>query len=105
MNVDLFERINHHDVEAVHCFSDKKTGLQALIAIHDTTLGPALGGCRFIHYDSSDEALIDVLRLARAMSYKAALAGLPLGGGKSVLIKPQNIIEPRCPLPSFWTLY
>lgn len=68
-------------------FSQNQTdGLRSIIAIHDTTLGPALGGCRIWNYASEAEAVTDVLRLSRGMSYKAALAGLPLGGGKSVVI-------------------
>src|SRR4051812_26329880 len=65
---------------------DRASGLRAIIAIHDTTLGPALGGIRMRPYPTEIDALTDVLRLARAMSYKAALAGLNLGGGKSVII-------------------
>ncbi|MEM7499760.1 MAG: Glu/Leu/Phe/Val dehydrogenase dimerization domain-containing protein [Pseudomonadota bacterium] len=61
-------------------------GLRTIIAVHDTTLGPALGGCRVWNYADEAEALTDVLRLSRSMSYKAALAGLPLGGGKSVVL-------------------
>ena len=73
----------HEDVVFAH---DPATGLRAIIAIHDTTLGPALGGCRIRDYASDDAALADVLRLSRGMSYKAALAGLPLGGGKAVIL-------------------
>lgn len=65
---------------------DPESALQAIIAIHNTNLGPALGGCRMYPYASEPAALEDVLRLARGMTYKAALAGLPLGGGKSVII-------------------
>ncbi len=65
---------------------DHDTGLRAIIAVHDTTLGPAVGGCRMYPYGSDEEALDDVLRLSRGMTYKSALAGLPLGGGKSVII-------------------
>ncbi len=65
---------------------DPVSGYKGIIAIHDTTLGPALGGCRFWNYASEEEALTDVLRLSRAMTYKAAVAGLNLGGGKSVII-------------------
>ena len=68
-----------------HCH-DAASGLHAIIAIHDTRLGPALGGCRMWAYDSEQAALTDVLRLAKGMTYKAALAGLPFGGGKSVII-------------------
>ena len=75
---------DHHE-QVVFCH-DEKTGLRAIIAVHDTTLGPAAGGCRMWPYDSVDAALTDVLRLSRAMSYKNALADLPLGGGKSVII-------------------
>lgn len=84
MNVSEFAKDWDHE-QVVFC-RDQETGLKAIIAIHDTTLGPALGGCRFWDYESQDEALFDVLRLSRGMTYKAAVAGLPLGGGKSVLI-------------------
>ncbi|MEW6663224.1 MAG: Glu/Leu/Phe/Val dehydrogenase [Bacillota bacterium] len=65
---------------------DRESGLKAIIAIHDTTLGPALGGTRMWAYTSEEEAVRDVLRLARGMTYKAAVAGLDLGGGKAVII-------------------
>lgn len=65
---------------------DAETGLKAIIAVHSTALGPALGGCRMWAYDSDDAAVTDVLRLSRGMTYKNALAGLPWGGGKSVII-------------------
>jgi len=65
---------------------DGETGLKAIIAIHNTALGPAVGGCRMWPYDSDEAALDDALRLARGMTYKSALAGLPFGGGKSVII-------------------
>lgn len=74
----------HHE-QIIFC-SDVKTGLRAIIAIHSTRLGPALGGCRMCPYKSEEEALIDVLNLSRAMSYKAAGSGLNLGGGKAVII-------------------
>jgi leucine dehydrogenase len=72
--------------EQVAFFSDPDTGLRAIIAVHDTTLGPALGGCRFWDYPSEEAALFDVLRLSRGMTYKSAVAGLKLGGGKSVIL-------------------
>lgn len=72
--------------EEVVFFQDKSCGLKAIVAIHDTTLGPALGGTRFWQYANEDEALIDVLRLSRGMTYKAAVSGLNLGGGKAVII-------------------
>ncbi len=65
---------------------DPESGLRAIVAIHNTNLGPALGGCRMYPYASEQDALEDALRLARGMTYKSALAGLPLGGGKSVII-------------------
>lgn len=71
--------------QVVYCF-DEPTGLQAIIAIHSTVLGPALGGTRMWHYASEGEALTDVLRLARGMTHKAAISGLNLGGGKAVII-------------------
>src|SRR5580700_8489567 len=86
--MDLFGHLKAYDYGEVHFKYDKATGLKTIVAIHDTRLGPALGGCRFIPYDTDESALVDALRLARGMTYKAALAGLPHGGGKSVLIRP-----------------
>lgn len=76
----------HSDYETILTCDDPESGLRAVVAIHDTTLGPALGGCRMWAYDNERDALDDALRLARGMTYKAAVAGLPLGGGKSVII-------------------
>jgi len=72
--------------EEIHFATDEKCGLKAIIAIHSTHLGPAAGGARFWHYAKDEEALVDALRLSRGMSYKNAMAGLPLGGGKSVIL-------------------
>lgn len=72
--------------EAIHFFTDDQCGLKAIIAVHSTHLGPAAGGTRFWHYAKDEEALVDALRLSRGMSYKNAMAGLPLGGGKSVIL-------------------
>jgi leucine dehydrogenase len=72
--------------EEVHVFTDDKCGLKAIVAIHSTHLGPAAGGARFWHYAEDSDALTDALRLSRGMSYKNAMAGLPLGGGKSVIL-------------------
>jgi leucine dehydrogenase len=72
--------------EIVHFVDEPESGLRAIIAIHSTHLGPAAGGARFWHYEDPSEALTDALRLSRGMSYKNAMAGLPLGGGKSVLL-------------------
>jgi leucine dehydrogenase len=77
------EKYDHEEV--LFCF-DRPTGLRAIIAIHDTTLGPALGGTRMWPYATEAEALHDVLRLSRGMTYKSSLAGLDLGGGKAVII-------------------
>jgi leucine dehydrogenase len=76
--------------EDVHFFDDEKSGLKAIIAIHSTHLGPAGGGARFWHYADGDDAVTDALRLSRGMSYKNAMAGLPLGGGKSVILANEN---------------
>ena len=75
---------DHH--ESVHLFDDAKTGLQAIIAIHSTHLGPAAGGTRFWHYADKAAAITDALRLSHGMSYKNAMAGLPAGGGKAVIL-------------------
>ena len=72
--------------EDVHFIDDEKCGLKAIIAVHSTHLGPAAGGARFWHYAKDEDALTDALRLSRGMSYKNAMAGLPLGGGKSVIL-------------------
>jgi len=84
--VGVFDRIGGDDHEQVVFCHDRATGLRAIIAIHSTHLGPALGGTRFYPYATEDDAVVDVLRLARAMTYKAAVAGLDLGGGKAVII-------------------
>lgn len=81
-----FERIAEMGHEQVVFCHDKASGYRGIIAIHDTTLGPALGGCRFWNYATEDEAIVDALRLSRGMTYKNAVAGLNLGGGKSVII-------------------
>ncbi len=84
--MDLFSHAefdHHEDVRFLH---HRESGLRAIIALHDTTLGPAIGGCRMWPYASDGEALADVLRLSRGMTYKTAMAGLPFGGGKSVII-------------------
>lgn len=72
--------------EHVAFFSDEESGLKSIVAIHDTTLGPAVGGCRMWNYASDEEAITDVLRLSQGMTYKNAVAGLAMGGGKSVII-------------------
>ena len=82
----LFDSPSFEDHEGVHAFSDAKSGLKCIIAVHSTARGPAAGGCRMWAYASADDALEDALKLSRAMSYKNAMADLALGGGKSVII-------------------
>ncbi len=82
----LFDSPAFEGHEGVHSFFDAKTGLKTIIAIHSTARGPAAGGCRMWPYASADLALEDALRLSRAMSYKNAMADIPLGGGKAVII-------------------
>lgn len=84
--VELFQDLESYGHEQVAMFQDKDSGLKAIIGIHSTVLGPSLGGCRMWPYRSENEALRDVLRLSRGMTYKASLAGLDLGGGKAVII-------------------
>lgn len=76
--------------EGVHFFSDKASGLKAVIAVHNTNLGPGAGGTRLWTYKSSQAACDDALRLSRAMSYKNAMAGIPFGGGKGVIMRPEG---------------
>lgn len=101
MDEELFDYAESRGFGDIHIKIDHKTGLRAIIAIHSTKLGPALGGCRCIPYSSNNAALIDAMRLARGMSYKAALVDLPLGGGKSVLIKPPKIDDRRAYFNAF----
>ena len=84
MNVFSHPEFDQH--EHLSFFCDAETGLKAIVAIHNTSRGPALGGCRMYPYATDEEALRDVLRLSRGMTYKSALANLDLGGGKSVII-------------------
>ncbi|MFL6721291.1 MAG: Glu/Leu/Phe/Val family dehydrogenase [Sphingomonas sp.] len=76
--------------EEVHFVTNDECGLKAIIAVHSTHLGPAAGGVRFWHYAADDDALTDALRLSRGMSYKNAMAGLPLGGGKTVILADES---------------
>lgn len=85
---DFLDYALAHNFGDIHFKVDPQTGMKAIIAIHSTKLGPALGGCRFIEYPNTQAAITDAMRLARGMSFKAALVNLPLGGGKSVIIKP-----------------
>ncbi|HPF97901.1 MAG TPA: Glu/Leu/Phe/Val dehydrogenase dimerization domain-containing protein, partial [Mangrovimonas sp.] len=82
----VFGQLSFDNHEQVVFCNDKDTGLKAIIGIHNTVLGPALGGTRMWNYKSEWEALNDVLRLSRGMTYKSAITGLNLGGGKAVII-------------------
>lgn len=84
--MEIFKYLEKYDYEQVVICQDKESGLKAIIAIHDTTLGPALGGTRMWTYESEEAAIEDALRLAKGMTYKNAAAGLNLGGGKTVII-------------------
>src|SRR5215208_4960013 len=86
MATDVFAQMQTMGHEQVLLSHDPSCGYLGIVAIHDTTLGPALGGTRFWKYGSTDEAIIDALRLSRGMTYKSAVAGINLGGGKSVII-------------------
>lgn len=89
--MNLFDTIGTMGHEQVVLCHDKSSGYRGIIAIHDTTLGPALGGTRFWNYRSDEEAIVDALRLSRGMTYKNAVAGLNLGGGKSVIIGDNKV--------------
>lgn len=84
--MEISRYMTEHGHEQLVFFQDPATGLRAIIGIHDTTLGPALGGARMYPYEREEDAILDVLRLSEGMSYKSAMAGLPLGGGKCVII-------------------
>jgi leucine dehydrogenase len=87
--------------EDVHFITDTGSGLRAIIAMHSTHLGPAAGGCRFWHYAEDGQALTDALRLSRGMSYKNAMAGLPLGGGKAVILADKDRTKTPAMLAAF----
>ncbi len=91
--MDKFEYMERHGYEQLIYFYDKTTGLKGITCIHNTTLGPALGGTRLWNYADEEEATKDVLRLARGMTYKNAAAGLNIGGGKTVLIGDANKVK------------
>lgn len=88
--MSIFSHPDFNDHEGVYSFSDPASGLRSYIAVHNTNRGPASGGTRFWQYSTDAEALTDVLRLSKAMSYKNAMAEIPLGGGKAVIIKPKG---------------
>lgn len=88
--MSVFEHVAFDNHERVLFATDDKTGLKAIIGVHSTASGPACGGCRMWTYDDSNAALTDVLRLSQGMSYKNIMADLPIGGGKSVIMKPEG---------------
>lgn len=91
--MDLFNYADDLKFGELHMRVNPATGLRAIVAIHNLDLGPAIGGCRFIEYDATDDALRDAMRLARGMTYKACITGLPHGGAKSVLMRPKGLTE------------
>ncbi|MBR9883104.1 MAG: amino acid dehydrogenase [Oceanospirillales bacterium] len=97
----MFRQMEDAGLTDIHIGLDAATGMRAIVAIHSTARGPAIGGCRFIHYANEDEALTDVIRLARGMSYKAALADLPHGGGKAVLMRPDRPFDRTALMQAF----
>jgi leucine dehydrogenase len=97
----VFDASDFDAHEGVHFFTDRATGLKAIIAIHSTHLGPAAGGTRYWTYDSDAAAITDALRLSRGMSYKNAMAGLPMGGGKAVVLKQAGVGKSEALLETF----
>src|SRR5690554_6602517 len=88
--MELFKALAEHDYEQIIFMNDEETGLRAITCIHDTTLGPGLGGTRYWTYEKEEDAIKDALRLARGMTYKNAASGLPIGGAKTVIMKDPN---------------
>lgn len=101
MQQSVLEQMQSMGHEQVVFCQDPHTGLNAIIAIHNTTLGPSLGGTRLWNYNSHEEALVDALRLSRGMTYKSAISGLNLGGGKAVLIGDASKLKNE----TFWRRY
>ncbi|EMD83133.1 Leu/Phe/Val dehydrogenase [Pacificimonas flava] len=102
--MSVFDLASFDDHEAVHVFDDVRSGLRAIIAVHSTHLGPAAGGCRYWQYADSEAAMVDALRLSRGMSYKNALAELPVGGGKAVILKRATYPKSDALLEAFGTM-
>ncbi len=99
--VAVWDLADFDDHEAVHLFRDHAAGLTAIIAVHSTALGPAAGGTRFWHYPDRADAITDALRLSRGMSYKSAMAGLPAGGGKGVILADHDRVKTPALLAGF----
>ncbi len=91
--MSVFEHPSFDDHEKVLFATDQDTGLRAIIGVHSTARGPSCGGCRFWSYETSEAALNDALRLSQGMSYKNVMADLPIGGGKSVIMKPEGSFD------------
>jgi leucine dehydrogenase len=102
--MNIFDAMREHGHEELVFWYDRSTGLRAIVAVHDTTLGPALGGCRRWAYATEDEALTDALRLSRGMTFKNAAMGLDLGGGKSVIWAEEGAPKSEAMLRSFGRL-
>jgi leucine dehydrogenase len=104
--MDKFKYMEEYGYEQLCFFQDKNTGLKAIVCVHNTVLGPALGGTRVWNYANEEEAAEDVLRLARGMTYKSALAGLALGGGKATIIgDPAEIRRDPTRREAFWRAF
>ena len=99
--MEIFDYMGSYGYEQLVMWSDPATGLKAMVAIHDTTLGPACGGLRIWPYETEEQAIQDVLRLSRAMTYKSAAADLPLGGGKAVIIADSHTQKNEAMLRAF----
>lgn len=99
--MNVWDLPDFDDHEGVHLFRDRDSGLTAVVAVHSTALGPAAGGARFWHYPRRDDAVTDALRLSRGMSYKNAMAGLPLGGGKGVILADADGTKTEAMLAAF----
>ena len=91
--MDLFNYADELRYGQLHLKADQESGLHAIVAVHNLTRGPGIGGCRFIEYDSTNHALRDAMRLARGMTYKAAISGLNHGGGKAVIVRPKGLTD------------
>jgi leucine dehydrogenase len=99
--VAVWDLTDFDDHEGVHLFRDRESGLTAIIAIHSTHLGPAAGGTRLWHYPNRADAITDALRLSRGMSYKNAMAGLPMGGGKAVILADEHTTKTPAMIAAF----
>ena len=99
--MSVLEHVSFDNHEKVLFATDETTGLKAVIGVHSTASGPACGGCRMWSYPNSDAALTDVLRLSQGMSYKNIMADLPIGGGKSVIMKPEGDFDRQALFEAF----